>query len=136
MNTFPHDPHFIMEDAMALSFTELRRANVARQPEFRNAKGKVISPNGLADWPVVNYTNAMAGEAGEACNVATKINRGDFTADDGTIEDRAKKKLADELADTIIYADLAAARAGIDLGKAIREKFNETSVKVGSEVML
>lgn len=37
------------------------------------------------------------------------------------------RAFADELADVIIYADLIAARLGIDLGDAVRRKFNEVS---------
>ena len=36
----------------------------------------------------------------------------------------------------MIYADLLAARLEINLGAAVRSKFNVTSAKVGSEVRL
>jgi NTP pyrophosphatase (non-canonical NTP hydrolase) len=72
----------------------------------------------------------MAGEVGEACNVVKKIRRienGTNTAKDPQTFDACRIMLADELADTIIYADLLAARLGIDLGEAVRNKFNEVS---------
>ncbi|NIO83428.1 MAG: hypothetical protein GTN53_22965 [Candidatus Aminicenantes bacterium] len=68
----------------------------------------------------------MAGEMGEACNAVKKLKRGD-----GTIE-----KVAQEIADTIIYADLLAARLGIDLSQAIIKTFNNKSKEVGSKYYL
>jgi NTP pyrophosphatase (non-canonical NTP hydrolase) len=41
-----------------------------------------------------------------------------------------------ELADVIIYADLLAARLGIDLGIAVANKFNEVSERVRSDITL
>ena len=40
-------------------------------------------------------------------------------------------QLTDEIADTALYLDLLAARAGIDLGAAIVRKFNRVSEKHG-----
>ena len=40
--------------------------------------------------------------------------------------------LAKELADVIIYADLLAHAANIDLGQAVVDKFNEVSVRRGA----
>ena len=75
----------------------------------------------------------MAGEAGEACNVIKKIRRGDYV---GESPEATRRRLADELADVVVYADLIASKRGIDLGKAVRSKFNEVSDRVGSEVRL
>lgn len=108
---------------MSLSFDELRRANVARCED-------VFHP--LLSWSPAEWSNAMAGEVGEACNVTKKMLRGDYAAasvDPITI-------LAYELADVLIYADLLAARCGIDLGEAVRQKFNAVSRKRGSEILL
>ena len=71
----------------------------------------------------------MAGECGEACNVVKKIDR------DGWSEE-LQLKLAKELADVVTYADLLAARYGIDLGHAVAAKFNEVSERVGSDLRL
>ena len=49
---------------------------------------------------------------------------------------RLRKQLADEIADVVCYADLLAARANIDLGEAVRAKFNEVSGRWKSEVKL
>lgn len=40
-------------------------------------------------------------------------------------------KLADELADVVLYADLLAQKAGIELAGAIRAKFNRVSEAQG-----
>lgn len=45
-------------------------------------------------------------------------------------------RLALELADVVTYADLLAARMDIDLGEAVREKFNEVSDRVKSRITL
>jgi NTP pyrophosphatase (non-canonical NTP hydrolase) len=44
--------------------------------------------------------------------------------------------IAQELADTVLYADLLAARLGINLGEAIRDKFNIVSERMGSDIKL
>lgn len=72
----------------------------------------------------------MAGEAGEACNIVKKLNR----ERDGIIGntksvDALRADLADEIADTLIYLDLLAAREGIDLAEAVITKFNTVSEK-------
>jgi hypothetical protein len=71
----------------------------------------------LTDWAC-----ALAGETGEACNLIKKLRRGDAI----DTEDIGK-----ELADVVIYADLLAARLGIDLGEAVVQKFNEVSDRYG-----
>ncbi len=66
----------------------------------------------------------LAGEAGEACNVIKKLERAmrGWRGSRTTVE-----QLAEELADVVITADLAAEAAGIDLSKAVPSKFNKTS---------
>ena len=102
---------------MSLSFEELREVNVPRCEES-------FFP--LDQWSLSDWACALAGEAGETCNAVKKLNRGD-----GNVEAVAK-----ELADTIIYADLLAARLGINLGEAVRAKFNEVSERRNSPIRL
>ena len=102
---------------MGLSFEELRAVNVPRCEES-------FFP--LDSWSLSDWACALAGEAGETWNAVKKLNRGD-----GNVEEIAK-----ELADTIIYADLLAARLDIDLGEAVRAKFNEVSDKRDSPIRL
>lgn len=71
---------------------------------------------------------------GEACNVAKKIKRLDTGLRRRKSESKRKAlvaKLADEIADTIIYLDLLAMREGIDVSSAIVSKFNRTSKEFG-----
>ena len=101
-----------------LSFERLRRVNVKRCNEaFRP----------LEDWSPTDWGCAMAGEAGEACNLLKKMLRG---------EDVPLDHVAAELADVVTYVDLLAARLGIDLGAAVVRKFDIVSRKRGSDIFL
>jgi NTP pyrophosphatase (non-canonical NTP hydrolase) len=73
----------------------------------------------------------MAGECGEVCDAVKKLRRladGTNTAKDPQTEHEAIDVIADELADLVIYADLLAARLGIDLGQSVQDKFNAVSI--------
>lgn len=100
-------------------FRKLSIANKERQTEW-DPEAKT---SGLA------YRAAeLAGEAGEAANVLKKLERERL----GIRGSRAtKEQLAEELADVIICASLAANVADIDLWPAIVAKFNKTSEAVG-----
>lgn len=80
-------------------------------------------------WTGSDWSNAMAGEAGEACNVVKKLRR----AECGLVgkldppPDELVAKLAHEIADVYLYLDLLAQKYGIDLQEAIVEKFNMVS---------
>ena len=100
---------------------QLRSKNLQRCEESFQSHG------GLNGWNPAEWACAMAGEVGEACNLIKKLNRGDSI----NVEDIGK-----ELADVIIYADLLAARLGIDLCTSIRKKFNEVSDRVGSPIKM
>lgn len=102
----------------SLSFRELREANAERCVD-------VFHP--IEEWSETDWACAMAGEAGEACNLVKKRRRG---------EDVPVSIVAKELADAVIYADLLAERMGIDLGQAVRQKFNEVSRRKGSRIFL
>lgn len=116
---------------MSLTFDELRKANLKRLPLFKNCHGAPAhsEPDG-SDWPLDAWSNALAGEVGEAANIIKKMRRGDL--------DRGEDVglLADELADIAIYLDLLAFQAEVNLGEAVRRKFNMTSDRVGCDVKL
>lgn len=101
----------------------LREANITRQKEWDTDNRISLSYRG----------NELAGEVGEACNLIKKLERerlgirGSRTTVD---------ELAEELADVVICVDLIAMEEGIDLDKAIREKFNATSKKYGLKTRL
>lgn len=110
-----------------LSFSQLTQANLKRAVRWH--KG------GIEEWSVNDWLAAFGGEAGEALNAGKKHRRilgglqqhGDIPID---IED-AEKKIMEELADTVIYADLVASRLGRSLGDAIIAKFNAISEREG-----
>lgn len=96
-----------------LTFAELRAVNSDRHQMAGWDRSK--------SWSLLEWAGAMCGEAGEAANVAKKIPGGQETI----------AHLAEELADTIIYVDLLAHAANIDLAEAVREKFNRVSERKG-----
>ena len=114
-----------------LTFNALRAANLARLPQFRNSKGEVSHTSSLGnDWSPAQWLQAVVGELGEYANFRKKYERGDI--DYPTFVNAAKR----ELADVVTYLDILAAQLGIDLGEATMQKFNEVSVRVGSNVRL
>lgn len=112
-----------------LNFSELREANITRQ--------RVLWPS--EKWNPVDWSNAFAGEAGEVCNAVKKLRRiadGTNTAKDPQTEFEAIEAIGDEIADAIIYADLLAAKLGIDLSRTIRSKYNKVSDRYGCNLKL
>lgn len=112
-----------------LSFDELRAANMARLPRFKNRKGGPAhsQPDG-SDWALSTWCNAVLGELGELANLIKKIERGDMTLDE------ARSNCGRECADVVTYLDILAFRLGVDLGLATMLKFNEVSDRVGANV--
>lgn len=111
------------------SFEELRRVNTARCQRWHPG-----FPDDEA-WTISDWSNALAGEVGEAANVVKKIRRVDL----GTLSPNSREgnreallaNLGEELADAVIYADLLAAKAHIDLARRVRTKFNGVSIREG-----
>jgi NTP pyrophosphatase (non-canonical NTP hydrolase) len=113
-----------------MKLSVLRVVNVQRCEE-------VFHP--LQDWTPSDWACALAGEAGEVCNAVKKLRRlkdGTNTAKDPQTESEAIKAIGAELADTIIYADLLAARLGIDLSYEVEVKFNEVSRRMNSPIRI
>lgn len=99
-------------------YTTLREANRVRQAEWDKDAQISLSYRG----------NELAGETGEACNIIKKLERERL----GIRGSRTTRdKLAEELADVVICADLIAMAENIDLDAAVAAKFNATSEKVG-----
>jgi NTP pyrophosphatase (non-canonical NTP hydrolase) len=108
----------------ALNFQELRSANLKRCNAVFHPKG------GIEEWTPTDWATALGGEAGEALNEVKKLRRemdGNNLPRDQATREGHIQKIAYELADVIIYADLLAARLGINLSLAIRDKFNKVS---------
>ena len=114
-----------MSSDSGVTFESLRNANVQR--EITAYKYRLCRNWTLSDW-----TNAMAGEAGEACNLTKKIS----LSDDEIAIQRFRADLSKEIADIVIYADLLAHKLGKNLPEIIQEKFNEVSERIGSNIRL
>ena len=103
-----------------LSFNQLRKTNVERCEA-------VFHP--LKSWIPEQWGNATAGEVGELCNKLKKrFGRKETST---TLE-----SIADEAADVVCYLDLLTASIGIDLGDAVRKKFNQISDEKQCDIKL
>lgn len=121
-----HDLGGTPTEFRSLSLDSLRLANICRLPLFKNALGETAhSKKDGSDWSLAEWSNAVAGEVGELCNLTKKILRGDFTVEE------YHDALADEMADILIYLDIVALQANINLSKAVIRKFNRVSDKQG-----
>jgi len=100
-----------------LTFKQLRKANSKRCDTAFDC----------ASWSPLEWGGAMSGEVGETCNLLKKLKR------DKNIP---IKDIAHEIADVVVYADLLAYKLGIDLGEAIREKFNIVSKRKKCKITL
>lgn len=113
-----------------LSFEKLRATSSIRC----NSAFNPINAWSPSDWGV-----AMAGEMGEACNVIKKLRRlddADKHLDTPELRAELSQKILDELADTVIYADLLATRLGLRLEDGIVRKFNEVSKRRNVDIYL
>ena len=107
-----------------LTFRHLRETNLRRCNRWH--------PGGIEEWSLSDWAVAMAGEAGETCDVIKKLNRyRDGVVGNSKTEVELVQQLGDEIADVLIYLDLLAARAGVDLDEAVIRKFNAVSERVG-----
>lgn len=100
------------------TLADLRQCNIDRQADWCPDQVPDLSFRG----------NELGGEVGEALNVIKKLERErhGWRGSRDTLE-----HLAEELADVVICADLAALTAGVDLMTAVKAKFDATSEKVG-----
>lgn len=89
---------------------------------------------GLEEWSSADWSNAMAGEAGEVCNAVKKMRRiecGIQQAKGPRTLDEAIAEIAKEIGDTYLYLDLLAQRLGINMESAVRQTFNRVSEREG-----
>ena len=107
---------------MPLTFDEFRAANVARCDKWH--------PQGITSWSPSDWLTAVTGELGELASLLKMRNR-ERDGLPGNKFSPTDKQIADELADVVTYLDLLASVLGVDLGRAVAEKFNEVSVRVG-----
>jgi len=109
-------------DKKGLTFERLRKVSLDRaKTAYKNRPFDSAS--------LIYWTNAIAGEAGEACNWTKKLDRALPT---DPVPDEIIKGLSKEVADIAIYADLLASKLGMRLEDLIVQKFNEVSERVGA----
>jgi NTP pyrophosphatase (non-canonical NTP hydrolase) len=117
----------------SLTFAQLREVNVRRCETTWHT---------ILHWDVARWGVAFAGEAGEVCNDIKKLCR---CADDpetaarwnhGLTAQEITRNIGHEIGDTLIYADLLAARLGLSLEWCITEAFNSKSRQIGTDILL
>ena len=120
---------------MNLLFDTLRKLNKLRcETTFHK----------IGEWKPWEWTNAMAGECGEACNISKKMNRiwpaiqyiQNWNKPEDQRMEELREKLGDEVADVVIYADLLASSLGFTLEELVIRKFNSKSDEIGSNIKL
>lgn len=115
-----------------LTFEQFQATNVARcNTDYKP----------LTSWSPCEWTNALAGEVGEACNLTKKMLRIASAPELVPAGRHAYyyslvELLGEELADIVIYASLTASRLGLSLEDLIRHKFNKKSEEIGSKFRL
>ncbi len=78
------------------------------------------------DWNIADWSNALAGEAGELCNWVKKVRRGDAPLE------QLREAILKEAADVITYADAIISFLGADTETVLIDKFNEVSSRPGN----
>lgn len=117
----------IAEDVNGLRFADLRKANLDRQAYW----------GGAENWTLADWSNAVAGEVGEACNVVKKLRRPELgTVGNDHQPEVYTRQLESEIGDVLIYLDLLANAAGFDLETCVGRAFNEKSAKLNMPVRL
>lgn len=101
--------------AVPLTFERLSDVSAARAERWTV---------GHPDTPLSFHATELGGEAGEVLNDIKKLERLRMGLPGGK---DTSENLAGELADVVICADILARKLGIDLGEAVRSKFNEVS---------
>lgn len=121
-------------------------------PKIRNGKEKEISMNfryvsivnadrcrmwhegQTEEWNAADWSNAMVGEAGEACNAVKKYRRiqtGVQQKEGPKTHSEARAAIKKEIGDTYLYLDLLAQFFGFDMWETIRDVFNQVSEREG-----
>jgi len=110
-----------------MDITEFQKVNESRKMRWHKD----------GDWEYDSWTNAMAGETGEACNITKKMRR--LMTDLPNKEDgldvsnleELKYKLSKEVADSIIYGLLILSKLGIDASEIIADVYDQKSIEYG-----
>ncbi len=119
------------------TLTKLRIANVERGKLWNS--GWNPDSNFTTESYIIELlfrSNELGGEVGEAQNKVKKYVRYLRQMAGGISKEESIKEIEKELADVIICVDRVADIFGIDLNKAVVDKFNETSDKRGFNIKL
>lgn len=105
---------------------------VARTNEARCALWHPGFPDDT-EWSLADWSNAVAGEVGELCNVVKKIRRHEGGFRDVNLLDLQVLRMmaGNEMADVILYTDLLATKMRLNLSYFVAHKFNEKSIEQG-----
>lgn len=112
-----------------MNISDFQRINAQRARRWHQGN--------LGQWSLLEWTGAMAGEAGEACNAAKKLRRLDLALPNReaglTVDDspELRHKLAREVADTIIYGLIILSTLDVDAADALAGVFNQKSIDYG-----
>jgi NTP pyrophosphatase (non-canonical NTP hydrolase) len=137
---------------MSIDFDDLRRANIARLPLFKDRQGNIAHAYADGqDWAPSDWMTAVAGELGELAGELKKARRGDYglfakrcmlhessleRSHPGDTPFDVKMAIGREIADIVIYLDILAFQFRLDLGEIVAQKFNEVSERIGVDVQL
>lgn len=117
-----------------ITISELQKINGERSIRWHNGN--------RSQWTILEWCGAMAGETGEACNVAKKLRRLAFALPNrqaGLSETDAlplRMKLAKEIADSILYGLIILSELDYDAYAILREVFNTKSNEYGFPELL
>ncbi len=101
------------------AFNRIAQVNIERSNHFEA---------GASNFTLGDFGCAMAGEAGELCNIIKKLRRNELGIRmNQPHQAELLRKAEEEIADVYLYLDLIATKLGIDLPAAIVKKFNKTS---------
>lgn len=111
-----------------LTFRDVAEINATRAKQWHRG-----FPDSSDGWTGADWSNAMAGEAGETCNVVKKLRRIEtgIQQAEGLSRRELLDKLATEIGDTFLYLDLLAQFYGLDTGICVRDTFNRVSRREG-----
>lgn len=108
-----------MSAESGLTYHEFQERNAAR------CNSGVFGSHTVDSWPPEMWALAIAGEAGELCNLLKKVVRGDFTLEE------KRQEVLNEVADVMTYCDLLMTRLDADTATELKAKFNVVSARVG-----
>jgi len=102
--------------------------------EINSKRNQEVFPK--LGWTESHWSNAIAGETGELCNMIKKRSRYELYEYKKESDNISIEELGKELADIVCYADLLATELGLNLENCIKQKFNEVSDRYGCDIKL